>query len=233
MPPSLRKLNFSQGGALWTSDPASAAPHSGQTRNSSAERETLFTFNHKKSRPLAKSARNPTTSEMAYVEQGEALEELGRRIHEVREPSAKSIYHHLVGVGQVSSFLKAEESGYDFEHGTWASIPQEPAHEDELRGPFKKVVDTVVNHFHPSPPTGVSREAVDCHDTPLVHDNGRHFTKPGICIKATGPSFEVPEDASQSQGVGYTNITTAIDVKLDQSKGKREAHCKRLALYNR
>jgi hypothetical protein len=45
------------------------------------------------------------------------------------------------------------------------------------------------------------------------HSDDNHFSSPTFVIAAEGPSFERPQH--DPQGVGFTNITTCIDVITD------------------
>ncbi|KAJ3549036.1 hypothetical protein NMY22_g1035 [Coprinellus aureogranulatus] len=199
-----------------------------------ANEESIFVLDTASSRsPLAKSTRNPRTSKRRHTELWEATEELGHRVHEVQDSEARTLYRGLSSEDQISSFLETDESGYTADRGLWAILPEDPAGEHELCNSFTKIFNAAIEFFHPCISAGVTRVAIDTHELSMAHDNGRHFTKPSICIKATGPSFEIPERAAQPNGVGYTNITSAIDVKLDNARGKRKVHCKRLSLFNR
>ncbi|KAJ3518590.1 hypothetical protein NMY22_g13599 [Coprinellus aureogranulatus] len=193
----------------------------------------IFTFAPKDRLPFSNSAKNAKTSRVSEIEELDSYEELGYRVYELKEVPAKSLYSEAVDLNRALDFLKAPQSGYDVENGIWKVLPSDPTCEADLRGPFVKIFNTIEHHFNPSPTRGTTREAVDSHNIPMAHDNGVHFTSPGICIKATGPSFEVPEHAGRSRGLGYTNVAAVLEVKLDKAKGKRMMHCQRMATYNR
>jgi hypothetical protein len=183
--------------------------------------------------PLAKSVGNPTTGNSAKLEDKGAWQELGYRVYELKEPAARDIYADLTRGDETADFLNGPDSGYDNDKGTWITLPADPTSQSELCGPFTKIMNAIIQHFHPTLPEGVSREAVDSHRIPLIHDNGTLFTTPGICIKAAGPSFELPEHADGSFDLGYTNVAAVVDVQPDAIKGKRMVHSKRLGVYSR
>ncbi|KAJ3538891.1 hypothetical protein NMY22_g4983 [Coprinellus aureogranulatus] len=198
-----------------------------------APEEYIFAIPGNDLYPLANSYGNPTTSKIRKVEDSEAYQELGYRVYEVKEANARALYHELADGDRVSDFLKTPQSGYDVGQGIWTALAQSPTTQSSLCGIFTDIMNTIIKHFHPSFPEGVGREAVDSRRKPLIHDNGSLFTMPGICIKATGPSFELPEHADLSSGLGYTSVAAVIDVQPDAMKGKRMMHCKRLTVYNR
>ncbi|KAJ3502929.1 hypothetical protein NMY22_g18425 [Coprinellus aureogranulatus] len=198
-----------------------------------ANEEYIFTFAPKDRLPLSNSAKNAKTSRVSEIEELDSYEELGYRVYELREVLAESLYAGIVDPNRAVDFLKTPQSGYDIENGSWRILPSDPTSEADLRGPFVKIFNAIEEHFNPSPSRGTTCEAVDSHNIPMAHDNGVHFTSPGICIKATGPSFEVPEHAGRSRGLGYTNVAAVLEVKLDKAKGKRMMHCQRMATYNR
>lgn len=95
------------------------------------------------------------------------------------------------------------------------------------------MIDSVLCHFHPSLPSGTSRTAVDSHDMLFVHDNGVHASQPGIAIKASGPSFEVPEHPELTGDLGYTNVATVIDVRTDAIRRSMKDQAQYLAILCR
>ncbi|TEB22111.1 hypothetical protein FA13DRAFT_1799222 [Coprinellus micaceus] len=182
---------------------------------------------------LLKTGRNPGASRKIDQEKEDAINEIGNRVYEVKAASAKAIYYGLEAEADILSFLKWTGSGYDAESNAWTNIPRTPNDESELFQLLATIMDSIVRHFHPALPEGVTRKAIASPDIPLIHDNGVHFTKPGTCITSTGPSFESPEHVELSKGVGYTNVAAVVDVKLGELRGKRLVHCKRLSVYNR
>lgn len=194
----------------------------------------IFALGTKKRVVRSECGHNPTTSKMKGIEAEEALEELGYRVPEVKELSAKAIYGDDLYLGRAAlSFLKMTESGYDYDQGIWTELSSSPASEATLRKSLLRIMNAIDKYFATYPSAGATREAVDSHDIPMVHDNGSHYTSPAISIRATGPSFEVPEHARGSRGLGYTNVAAVVEVKLDVAKGKRMKHCQRLAVFNR
>ncbi|KAJ3538890.1 hypothetical protein NMY22_g4984 [Coprinellus aureogranulatus] len=193
--------------------------------------EYIFSFAPKDRLPLFKCFKNPKTSRFTEIEELDSLEELGYNVYELKEASA--MYTEVLDSTRACSFLKTPRSGYDLRNGTWSALPSHPGTESELREPLVGLLNTIAGYVYLVLPGGTTREAVDSHDIPLAHDNGTHFTSPGICIKAAGPSFEVPEHAGRSRGLGYSNVASVLDVKLDKTKGNRVIHSKRAATFNR
>ncbi|TEB22109.1 hypothetical protein FA13DRAFT_1524298 [Coprinellus micaceus] len=148
--------------------------------------------------PPDKSLKNPKTSRAKRVEAEESLQELGYRVYELKDLPARAIFGEASDPCKVENFLKASESGYDIVRNVWGALPLDPANESDLRSHFVNILNSVTSYFHPSPPAGTTREAVDSHGIPMIHDNRTHYTSPGISIKAAGPSFEVPDDVGLS-----------------------------------
>ena len=186
-----------------------------------------------KPRPLAKSQTNYLTSINPKEEEAAALQELGSRVYQMKECRSRTIYEKVADPALIAKFLASPQSGYDTRRKVWRMMPKNPATERDVRKPFVNMINAAIQFFYPSSTSSTSREAVDSHNIPLVHDNGALCTMPGICIKATGPSFETPEHEEPSNHLGYTNSAAVLEVRIEKDKGKRTEHCKRLAVMNR
>ncbi|KAJ3501168.1 hypothetical protein NMY22_g19018 [Coprinellus aureogranulatus] len=115
---------------------------------------------------------------------------------------------------------------FDPEAQRWC-IPENPTSEYELYEYFIKIFSAILDEFVVPPGTGVEREIMNTHDERFSHVEPKQKTAPDLVVRATGPSFETP---SNGAAVGYPNIATAIEVKLDSDLNKT-VHLEQMASY--
>ena len=181
-----------------------------------------------------KGSKNGHTSRERKREHEDAqYQEFGEKIHQVNSSWATELYRNLATDDEVMAYLRNPSSGYDTKKGHWNSLDNVHQGEEDLRSSILTIVSSTIAHFYPHLEPGVSRSVIDSHDFLLPHDNGKHASCPSISIKATGPSFEVPRNAEKSDGLGYTNVTGAIDVTLDGANEDSLEQATRLSVYCR
>ncbi|KAJ3549042.1 hypothetical protein NMY22_g1041 [Coprinellus aureogranulatus] len=157
---------------------------------------------------------------------------VGRDVYQVDSKWARALYRDLVNDEEVVHFLNTLTSGYDATSKIWASLTKNGANKTNLTRCFVTVISSIISHFHRSLPPGVTRQAIDTHDIKFMHSSGKHWTKPAISIKASGPSFEVPGSSSLC-GLGFTNVSAVFDVNTEGSRmadniGRSDAHCRQI-----
>ncbi|KAF6755153.1 hypothetical protein DFP72DRAFT_1067880 [Ephemerocybe angulata] len=121
-------------------------------------------------------------------------------------------------------------------NGRFFDIPETVDAKSDLYCPLvhilKIIVSTSGNSYSVNHDYSVNRDRVDTRE--VVDTHGRVLQKwivdsdfsPDIVIQATGNSFELPRTCYMSPGdddsVGYTNITTAVDLGLDTETGDED-----------
>ncbi|KAF6743500.1 hypothetical protein DFP72DRAFT_1020223 [Ephemerocybe angulata] len=167
------------------------------------------------------------------------MEELGTEIKVLKSNRwIKTRYQDRLSKAEIKLFLEKPDSGYDPTNRTWTGIPESPDREDELYTPLVLMIERILEEFVSSDEEGVSRNAVDTHDLDLKHDNNIHSTKPDICIVASGPSFKDPSpDLANAQQleerIGYCNVASVFDAKLDSARRARKKQAIQLFHYCR
>jgi hypothetical protein len=184
-------------------------------------------------RPGKHSAPNQTSRDKRREHQNAVWEEFGEKIYQVDLGWAAQLYGDLATDEQILEYLRHPASGYDMKKSRWTSLSRRPKSKAQLRTAITGIVSSIIQHFYPSLRPGVSRSAVDSHDTLLQHDNGKHASCPSISIKAEGPSFEVPRNSEKSTGLGYTNVAGVVDARLDKEKGGSTEQAAELSIYCR
>ena len=159
--------------------------------------------------------------------------ELGEAIYQVKGDWVRKLYHDMATDAQIEEYLRLPSSGYDVEKKHWTSLSKEATDENKFRSSLVEIVCSVIGHFYPNLQPDVARSAVDSHHLLLVHDNGIHASQPPISIKASGPSFAVPRNAERSKGLGYTNLASVIEARLDKFKGGRREQAEKLTIICR
>ncbi|TEB25612.1 hypothetical protein FA13DRAFT_1148350 [Coprinellus micaceus] len=109
----------------------------------------------------------------------------------------------------------------------WAMIPEHPTLERQLYTPFFNLITAILNK-HLKAVKGIKRRLVDMHAKQMKHMEGHH-TSPDLVIQGVGPSFGTPSDGKL---VGYTNIVTYFDVKLQRELDRPES-LEQMAVYAR
>ena len=85
----------------------------------------------------------------------------------------------------------------------------------------------------PRASTTMTSAHIDTHAAQLSHEAlgpTARYSSPDIVIKAKGPSFSVP---SSDAPVGFSNITSIIDGKMDSAAHKIQDHIGQLGGYSR
>ncbi|KAF5341148.1 hypothetical protein D9611_006040 [Ephemerocybe angulata] len=133
---------------------------------------------------------------------------------------------------RIKNFLAAS-SLYDCGNSTWTDIPQH-IRAGQLRDRYTKIIQAILVGF------GIAkgaREVVDTHHTTFHHcDDSTQVSSPDIAIKASGPSFDLPNDRdsagrSVNGSIGFCNVSSVFDVKREADV--TEADVDHLAVYNR
>ena len=119
------------------------------------------------------------------------------------------------------------KAGPNQDGSRWVIIPERPTLERQLYTPFFNLITAILKK-HLKVVNGVEREVVDMHAKQMKHIEGHH-TSPDIVIRGVGPSFEAP---SNGKLVGYSNIVTYFDVKL-QRELDRTDNLEQMAVYAR
>ncbi|KAJ3549040.1 hypothetical protein NMY22_g1039 [Coprinellus aureogranulatus] len=200
------------------------------------EEEYIFTLQRTVRHACCKTNDNAKLNGAKEVEKQAALQETGPEIRHFSEESSRRIYGDIVNDQRASGYLKSNPSMYDMDRGIWTDLVKNPTSKEDLFGPLVRMMNSIIGHLGPSPREGIGRKAVDSHEAILVHDSGHHYSSPGVCIKARGPSFELPANvclAGRPTELGYTNVASAIDVQLEKGKGVGEESFRRLSVYNR
>ncbi|KAF5341174.1 hypothetical protein D9611_006062 [Ephemerocybe angulata] len=137
----------------------------------------------------------------------------------------KDLYKDTVSERRIDAFL-AKSTLYDLERQVWVDIPKKTEDNADLTSLYLGVIKTIIDELGHSKGT---REVVDARDTEFSHlDDRTQSSKPGIAIKATGPSFSLPDGG---RAIGFSNVASVFDVKRDMEVG--EDHVDQLAVYNR
>ena len=133
------------------------------------------------------------------------------------------------GRSHIKRGTNAEEdkSEVHYADGCWVSIPEssEDLKEADLYTPFVALIDAALTKFNIR-----GREVVDNHLSYLGHQEEGHRTSPDLVVSAAGSSFEI---SSGAHAVGYSNMVTFFEVKLDEKLLTREGHKEQLVLYVR
>ena len=128
-----------------------------------------------------------------------------------------------------STSVKAEkgaEAAENFSNDHWLLIPKasKDLKEASLYTPFVTLINAALTKFNIR-----GREVVENNARYLKHWKEEHRTAPDLVILGAGTSFEAPSDGDT---VGYSNMVTFIEVKLD-SNFNREAHEAQIVVYVR
>ncbi|KAF5340958.1 hypothetical protein D9611_006035 [Ephemerocybe angulata] len=168
------------------------------------------------------------------------VDELGGKesIYHVDETWATSLYHHMASDSDIALFLDKKDSGYEKigkSKPRWTGIKPKMKKEGELYTPLNIILSRILKEFLPSDASSTTtRTAVATHKTPFQSKDYTHKTFPDIAILATGPSFEIPDISKQfKKGIGYTNVASVFDAKLDREKGRDEDQVGQMGVYCR
>ncbi|TEB37856.1 hypothetical protein FA13DRAFT_1867630 [Coprinellus micaceus] len=121
---------------------------------------------------------------------------------------------------------RVAEAPVNFSNDRWLTIPKtsKDLKEADLYTPFVTLIDAALTKFNIR-----GREVVENRAKYLKHLEEEHHTAPDLVILGAGTSFEAPSDGD---AVGYSNMVTFIEVKLDDNLN-RGAHEAQLVVYVR
>ncbi|KAJ2913694.1 hypothetical protein MD484_g6741, partial [Candolleomyces efflorescens] len=149
-----------------------------------------------------------------------------------------SLYHHVAPESAIDAFLKKSRF-YSLAQRRW-KIPRSCSKliDKNFHTPFLHVFSSIVKHFYPSSTAQVEREVVDTHTIDLQHREASsvvHHSRPGLAIKAEGPSFQRPytEPGQQKLKIGYSNIASCINIYVDGKEPSISDQLTRATIYAR
>lgn len=148
------------------------------------------------------------------------MADLGETVELLDESWALSLYKDVVDQDDIDAFLADPTSGYvrsTSRDGRWASLPTDPQEEENLQGSdLCTLLSNILQTLGDTGGDGVSREVVNSHGSSLPpHLSDGHF--PRVSVRATGPSFEVPDRLEQfCVGTGYSNLASVFEVYLNK-----------------
>jgi hypothetical protein len=168
------------------------------------------------------------------------MKAIGNNIEQGDEAYATELYRDLISDAKIEASLEA--LGYDPKTqyrkdgiGRWTGLPTKPTSEAAIQGPITALVSTILAKLAPKDKRN-TRRVEDTSATLLQHrDDVKHTTKPDISIVSTGPSFELPyaHAAGASTTIGFSNLATAFELKLDKSKGGHKTNIEQVGIYAR
>ncbi|KAF6755167.1 hypothetical protein DFP72DRAFT_1067892 [Ephemerocybe angulata] len=142
--------------------------------------------------------------------------ELKDRIVKADDTWAKSLYKKSVNSERVNN-IKAQ---LDMDCGRFDDVPEDANTKSELYAPLFKLLNSIIGASGNSKSRNGTRQAVSTKGKQLHKCVVESQVSPDIVIKATGSSFELPRAyrvPNVDAHVGYTNITTAIELRLDST----------------
>ncbi|KAF5331347.1 hypothetical protein D9611_011857 [Ephemerocybe angulata] len=158
--------------------------------------------------------------------------ELDGHITIVEEDWARKLYSKSVSPELIDEIKQS----LNVVNGRFFNIPETVDAKSDLYSPLLHILQIIVstsgNSYSVNHDYSVNRDRVDTRE--VVDTHGRVLQKwivdsefsPDIVIQATGNSFELPRTCYMSPGdddsVGYTNITTAVDLGLDSETGDED-----------
>ncbi|KAF6744087.1 hypothetical protein DFP72DRAFT_1079040 [Ephemerocybe angulata] len=143
------------------------------------------------------------------------------RIVSAKERWATTMYSESVP----EEMMKKIKAKLNITNGRFNDVPKDPNMKSDLYDPLVNIIQSIITASGNGKYKNSTREA--------MHTRGKRLHKlvvnseisPDIVIKATGNSFELPRtdglegvDAS----LGYTNVTSVIEVKLDHTTNDDE-----------
>ncbi|KAJ2914313.1 hypothetical protein MD484_g6113, partial [Candolleomyces efflorescens] len=186
----------------------------------------------------AKETQTPTKQSSDVVYDAETSDvvkriieaELGDDIPEVGISWLRAVYQNVASPAQVKDYL--ETSGF-YEGKRWVNIPEVAESEGVLYAPFCAIINSILETFGLSGPTGNVRKAIDTHVKHLMHGGPKtikNFSSPDISIKASGPSFRRPLGTSS---IGFENTAAIFDGKRDCDVNNDSKHISQFGNYAR
>ncbi|KAF5340995.1 hypothetical protein D9611_006076 [Ephemerocybe angulata] len=133
-------------------------------------------------------------------------------------------------ISRLSTNLLAATSLYDYGSNAWTDIPCDAQGDEDLHGPFMKVINGVLEGLGNSKGT---RDVVDSRAMIFRHrDDSAQVSSPHIAVRATGPSFELPKGQySEHASVGFSNVASVFNVKREATITEDDVD--HLAVYTR
>ena len=107
----------------------------------------------------------------------------------------------------------------------WVTIPERPGSESELYTPFLKLISKILKDLLKH---GRERKVYDRHNKQLLHFE-KNYSSPDIVVVGIGSSFEKP---FEGKPVGYSNLVTFFEVKLDREL-ERDETLQQVSVYSR
>lgn len=122
----------------------------------------------------------------------------------------------------IAQFLAKDCSMYDATSRKWTSIDRGARDEKEIYPYIRDVVNAIIKELGGHSSKGKRRRNAIIRDKQRMKHvelkSTSDYTMPDIVIEATGPSFQTPlsfeTTAGYARDVGYTNISSVIEVKL-------------------
>ncbi|KAF5331334.1 hypothetical protein D9611_011836 [Ephemerocybe angulata] len=151
----------------------------------------------------------------------ESIEDVKRetmgRIASAQESWARTMYSESVPQHTVDR-IKAK---LNITNGRLKDVPMVPRMKWDLYDPLVNIIQSIVAASGNAKHENMTREVMHTRGKRLVKQALNTKMSPDIVIKATGNSFELPRtkdiDGVDATSVGYTNVTTVIEVKLDHT----------------
>jgi hypothetical protein len=167
------------------------------------------------------------------------LPELGEAIGLEDSTFLRSLYHHIAPESTIDTFLKKSRF-YNVTQRRW-KLPRTCTKllDNDLCTPFLNVFSSILKHFWSNSSAHGTREVVDTHATGLLHceaDAVTHHSCPSLVIRAEGPPFQLPSRANPGEApmtVGYSNITSCIEIQVDGNEFPISEQLVRVAIYAR
>ncbi|KAF6765539.1 hypothetical protein DFP72DRAFT_1058122 [Ephemerocybe angulata] len=142
--------------------------------------------------------------------------ELKDRIVKADDTWAKTLYKKSVSSKLVND-IKAQ---LNMDCGRFDGVPEDANTRSELYAPLVKLLNSIIGVSGNSKTRNGTRQAVSAKGKQLHKRVVESEVSPDIVFKATGSSFELPRAnrvPNVDAHVGYTNITTAIELRLDST----------------
>lgn len=154
-------------------------------------------------------------------------EEIEDRVTMYEDDWVKNEFQSLASDADLDAFLnkpKRPEQIWNKRTKRWTGLASRTKSEQAMYPHIERLVNALIEELAKiEADSGVSREAVIRDRKRMVHvendPKAKHFTMPDIVIRAEGKSFEIPASSKEgTDAVGYSNISSFIEVKLDISK---------------
>lgn len=143
---------------------------------------------------------------------------LRAHIHPYPETYDLSQYHELASDDDIDTFLQSDEL-WDSSTKQWKYVAAATS-QDELQTGLRDVLASIISTLGSSRESEGTREACCVLDaSQFLHAESKPTnvrSSPPLVIKASGPSFEVPDPTSNERDLGYTNVASCVSVALEE-----------------